>query len=99
MREDDVLWWTPGSWRVNGKIEMCLAADIFEACQTFAEPAHKVHQCTAPYLLKRAEAHADDGFVWEEPVESFPSVYDQFTRPGFRGWDYQAMRDAGYEVD
>ena len=32
-------------------------------------------------------------------VESLPSVYDQFKRPGFSGWDYQAMRDSGYDLD
>lgn len=98
MRDDDPLWWTAGSWKTNGRILMCFAPDIFDACQTFGEEPQRVHLCSTPYLLERAQAHVGDG-AWEEQVESFPSVYDQFKRAGYRAWDYQAMRDSGYDVE
>ncbi len=98
MRDDPPLWWTIGTWRANGQIRMCKADNIFDACVLLQQPPERVHQCSTPYLLEAFATMPADA-VYEKSVESLPSVYDQFTRPGFRGWDYQAMRDAGFEVD
>jgi hypothetical protein len=97
MREDDPLWWTAGAWKHTGRILMCFAPDIFVACQRLRAAPCYVHQCSTPYLLKLAGERGDDE-VWEQHVETFPSVYDQFRRPGFTGWDYQAMEDMGFDV-
>jgi beta-glucanase (GH16 family) len=98
MREDDQVWWTIGSWRTSGRIDMVRADTIVDACLALRAEPCRVHECSTPYLLKLAADRPSEE-PWAQPVESTPSVYDQFKRPGFSGWDYQAMRDAGFDLD
>lgn len=97
MREDDPVWWVSGDWKVNGHIIMVRAPTIFDACQLLRAEPNRVHLCSTPYLLEIAMRQPSET-LWAQQVESLPSVYDQFKRPGFSGWDYQAMTDGGYDV-
>jgi hypothetical protein len=97
MREDDPVWWTIGDWKACGYIAMVRASTLFDACLLLNAEPYRVHLCSTPYLLERALRHDSDA-PWAQQVESLPSVYDQFKRPGFSGWDYQAMVDAGFDV-
>jgi hypothetical protein len=54
MREDDQVWWTIGSWKASGRIDMVRADTIVDACLALRAKPCRVHECSTPYLLKLA---------------------------------------------
>lgn len=89
------VYWMLGAWHETGCIRMVRAEGRAAAASALGVDMITAVECTTPALLRAAGAHPV-GEPWEETVTKLPSVYDQFWIG--RGWDYEDMEDAGYDI-
>lgn len=92
------LYWTRSKTEIPAgfRIAVVDALDIEAADLFFGPHVGEISRCESPAYEEMAKSFGP-GLVWFHDTDRLPSAYDRF-RFGNR-YDFQAMEDAGYDVD